>query len=35
MTENEIKEFVAEIRQKAEIFRNSGFATAGFVTHFD
>ena len=35
MTENEIKEFVADTRRKAEIFRNSGFATAGFVTHFD
>ena len=35
MTENEIKEYVTEIRHKADIFRKSGFATAGFVTHFD
>lgn len=35
MTENEIKEFVAEIRQKSEIFRNSGFATTGITNVFD
>ena len=35
MTENEIKEYVTEIRHKADIFRKSGFATAGFATHFD
>lgn len=35
MTENEIKEFVADTRRKAEIFRNSGFATAGVATVFD
>jgi hypothetical protein len=31
MTENEIKEFVAEIRRKSEIFRNSGFTTTGIT----
>ncbi len=35
MTENEIKEFVSELRRKAEIFRKSGFATAGVATVFD
>ena len=35
MTEKEIKEYVTEIRHKADIFRKSGFATAGFATHFD
>lgn len=35
MTEKEIKEFVAEIRQKSEIFRNSGFATTGINNVFD
>ena len=35
MTEKEIKEYVTEIRHKADIFHKSGFATAGFATHFD
>ena len=35
MTENEIKEYISDIRRKAEIFRNSGFATAGVATVFD
>jgi hypothetical protein len=35
MTEKEIKEFVADTRRKAEIFRNSGFATTGITNVFD
>ena len=35
MTENEIKEYVTEIRHKADIFRNSGFATTGITNVFD
>lgn len=35
MTEKEIKEFVAEIRRKSDIFRNSGFATTGITNVFD
>lgn len=35
MKEKEIKEYVTEIRHKADIFRKSGFATTGIATHFD
>lgn len=35
MTENEIKEYIADLRNKADILRKSGFATNGVSNHFD
>ena len=35
MTENEIKEYIAVLRNKADILRKSGFATNGVSNHFD
>ena len=35
MTDNEIKEYISEIRKKADLFRESGYATSGISNHFD
>ena len=35
MAEQEIKEFVSELRNKAEIFRKSGFEATGIIKAFD
>lgn len=35
MTENEIKEYIADLRNKADVLRKSGFATNGVSNHFD
>ena len=35
MTENEAKEIVKKLRNKAELFKNSGFAVDGIVKSFE
>lgn len=35
MTENEVKEVVKKLRNKAELFKNSGFAVDGIVKSFE
>lgn len=35
MTENEAKELVKKLRNKAELFKNSGFAVDGIVKSFE
>ena len=35
MTENEIKEYIEELRHKANTLIKSGYATSGISTHFN